>query len=270
MMGTVLLLFTACNGLFDGIYDDVNDEEDEEYVEDSDGTSSDGYTETVDSVATDSTEVTDSTTIYNDATTDEDSSSVTVTGSITTGTYGFTAYDWNTHRGTFYVNCSDYYTWNYLNFHTLTYSTLTIDLTADDILAEEPSSWDIALHRWDTRTNGGKVIETDYTSLDAFEASGAIPTGTWVEDIWYEYVSVDMSGMMSGNIGYMSCYCNMELTKWMDVDTSGMPPTYTASGKVYCVQFSDGSYMACILSSYLNNKGTKGYLTVDYIYPVEF
>ena len=270
MLSALLLTFTACNGLFDGIYDDVEDEDDEEYVEDTDDTA-DVTVEAADSTTAEST---DSTAVEStDSTTVEESdggTSVTVTGSVTTGTYGFTAYDWDTRRGTFYVNCSDYYTWNYLDFHTLSYSTLTIDLSADDILADEPSSWDIALHRWDTRTNGGKVIETDYTSLDAFEASGAIPTGTWVEDTWYEYVNVDMSGMMSGDIGYMSCYCNMELTKWMDVDTSGMPPTYTASGKVYCVQFSDGSYMACILSSYLNNKGTKGYLTVDYIYPVEF
>lgn len=269
MMGAVLLLFTACNGLFDGIYDDVDDEEDEEYVEDSSETDSDSYTETVDSTATDSTEVTDSTTVDSDDATDEDGSSVTVTGSVSTGTYGFTAYDWDTRRGTVYVNTSDYYTWTYLNFHTLTMSTLTIDLTADDILADEPSEWDIALHRWDTRTNGGKAIETDYTSLDAFEASGTIPSGTWVEDTWYEYVNVDMSGMMSGNIGYMSCYCNMELTKWMDVDTDNMPPVYTPSGKVYVVQFGDGSYMACILSSYMNSKGTKCYLTIDYIFPVE-
>lgn len=258
-------MFTACNGLFDSIYDDVADEEeDEEYVE------SGGSTADSDTLSTDSTgvEVTDSTTTEDNTT--EESSSVTVTGSVTTGTYGFTAYDWSTCRGTMYINSTDYYTWTYLNAHTLTMSTLTIDLSASDILADEPSSWDLALHRWDTRTNGGKVIETEYTSLDDFEASGAIPSGTWVEDTWYEYVSVDISGMMSGNIGYMSCYCNMELTKWMDVDTNNMPPVYTPSGKVYVVQFSDGSYMACILTSYINAKGTKGYLTIDYIFPVEF
>lgn len=271
-MVSLLLMFTACNGLFDGIYDDVEDEEDEESVEDNSTSTTDSDTLSIDSdsLSTDSTtvETPDSTTTDSDTT--EESTSVTVTGSVSTGTYGFTAYDWSTRRGTMYVNTSDYYTWTYLNAHTLTMSTLTIDLTASDILASEPSSWDIALHRWDTRTNGGKVIETDYTSLDAFEASGAIPSGTWVEDTWYEYVSVDMSGMMSGNIGYMSCYCNMELTKWMDVDTGSMPPVYTPSGKVYVVQFSDGSYMACILSSYMNAKGTKCYLTIDYIFPVEF
>lgn len=265
VLGTSLLAFTACNGLFDGIYDEVEDEDEEEYVEDDNSSTNDADTLTNDSTTV---EVTDSTTTEGD--TQEEGSSVTVTGSVTTGTYGFTAYDWSTHRGTMYVNTSDYYTWTYLNAHTLTMSTLTIDLTATDILAEEPSEWDIALHRWDTRTNGGKVIETDYTSLDAFETSGTIPSGTWVEDTWYEYVSVDMSGMMSGNIGYMSCYCNMELTKWMDVDTNNMPPVYTPSGKVYVVQFADGSYMACILSNYINAKGTKCYLTIDYIFPIEF
>ena len=261
MSVTALLTFTACNGLFDGIYDDVEDEEDEEYVEESSGSTTESDTLTTDTTSVETTDTTS---------TEESGGSVTVTGSVTTGTYGFTAYDWSTRRGTIYVNCSDYYTWNYLDLHTLTWSTLTIDLSADDILADEPSSWDIALHRWDTRTNGGKVIETDYTSLDDFEASGTIPSGTWVEDTWYEYVCVDMSGMMSGDIGYMSCYCNMELTKWMDVDTDNMPPVYTASGKVYAVQFADASYMACVLTSYMNAKGTKCYLTIDYIFPVEF
>lgn len=174
-------------------------------------------------------------------------------------------------RGSIYINITDYYSWIYFNVHDPKLDTLTIDLSLDndEILADEPEEWDLAFHRWDVRTNGGAALETEYTSLDDLEASGEIPSGDYVEDEWYEYVSVDMSGMMSGEIGYMACYVNHELGKYMDVDTSGMPPSYTPSGKVYMVRFSDGTYMALIVSNYLNSSGVKGYLTIDYIYPYE-
>ena len=192
---------------------------------------------------------------------DADSTSLSTTG------YGFIAYDSDSRRGTIYVNTVDYYTWTYFNFHDFTTDTLTIDLDLDDPLAEEPTDWDLAFHRWDTRTNGGAALETDYNSLDDLEAAGTWPEGDMVEDEWYEYVNVDMSGMMSGDIGYMSCYCNLELGKWMAVDTTNMPPTYTPSGKVYLVRFADGTYTALILSNYMNSSGTKCYLTIDFIYP---
>lgn len=177
--------------------------------------------------------------------------------------------DDSSNRGQLYIDATDYYSWIYFDINTLTLDTLTIDLDADDPLADEPESWTLAFHRWDVRTNGGAGLETEYTSLDDLEASGVIPEGEYVEDEWYEYVSVDMSGMMSGNIGYMSCYVNLEIGKWMDVSTSTMPPTYTPSGKVYMLRLSDGTYMALILSNYLNSSGSKGYLTIDYIYPYQ-
>lgn len=239
---TATISLASCDGMFDGIYDEPDDE-----------------TANVADAEDVTIEVTDST-----------GNTITVTGTTSDTGFGFIAYDSSTRRGTIYVNSTDYYTWTYLNAHNLTTDTLIIDLELDDPLADEPEEWDLALHRWDVRTNGGAVLETDYESLDDLEASGEIPSGTYVEDEWYEYVSVDMSGMMSGVIGYMSCYCNLELGKWMDVDTSNMPPTYTPSGKVYMLLNSDGSYMALILSNYMKTGGsTKGYLTIDYIFPYQ-
>ena len=188
--------------------------------------------------------------------------------SLSTTGYGFIDYNLSTYYGTAYVNTTDYYTWYYLNFHDFTTDTLTIDLDADDILADEPDEWDIALHRWDVRTNDGAGLETEYTSLDALVSDGTLPDGDFVEDEWYEYISVDMSDMMSGNIGYMSCYTNLEIAKWMDVDTSGMPPTYTPSNKVYLVRFNDDTMAALLLSNYMNSSGTKCYLTIDFVYPI--
>lgn len=187
---------------------------------------------------------------------------------LSTNGYGFTAYDSDTGRGTAYINTTDYYTWTYLDFHSLTTDTLIIDLSLDDPLADEPTGWDLALHRWDVRTLGGAGMETNYTSLDDLLASGKLPDGDFVEDVWYDSVSVDMTDMMSGNIGYLACYVNRELGKWMDVSTATMPPTYTPSNKVYIARFSDGSLCAHILSNYMNASGTKCYLTIDFIYPL--
>ena len=205
--------------------------------------------------------------IYDEAdeqTATADSSSLSADG------YGFTAYDTDTGRGTAYINATDYYVWTYLDFHSLCTDTLTIDLSLDDPLGDEPTDWDLALHRWDVRTNGGAGLETEFSSLDDLIASGQLPEGDFVADVWYDSVSVDMSDMMSGNIGYLSCYVNRELGKWMDVSIASMPPTYTPSGKVYLARFGDGSLCAHILSAYMNASGTKGYLTIDFIYPLTF
>lgn len=227
LTAATLSALTACEGIFEDIYDDPEDED--EVITNDDSDSSNSF--------------------------------------LSTTGYGFIAYDTLTCYGTAYINTTDYYTWYYLNFHDFTTDTLIVDLDADDILADEPEEWDLALHRWDVRTNGGAGLETEYTSLDDLAAATTMPSGDFVEDEWYEYISVDMSGMMSGDIGYMSCYTNLEIGKWMDVSTETMPPTYTPSNKAYLVRLQDETMLALILSNYMNKSGTKCYLTIDFIYP---
>ncbi len=166
------------------------------------------------------------------------------------------------------IDVTSYTLWTYLNFHDRTMQTAEI---GDDGSYTDPDGWDIALHRWDTRTNGGAAMETSYTSLDALLASGSIPDGEWVEDIWTtEQMIIDMSQMMSGTFGYAEGWYNPELSKWIDVNLNQMPPLYNLSGKVYLVMFADETIMATMLSNYTNAIGDKGYLTIDYIYPLEF
>ncbi len=64
-------------------------------------------------------------------------------------------------------------------------------------------------------------------------------------------------------------YYNEELSKWLNVDKSNMPPTYTLSNKVYMVKLKDGTYAAVRLTNYMNASGVKGFMTIDYIYPFE-
>ena len=227
ILSMALLTFPSCEGLFEGVYDEYEEE----------------VAETVEST----TEIDDGTTPVDEG-------------------YGFI--EANDNSGTVYINSTDYYTWTLIDFHNLRCTYITIDSeTLEDPFTDD-MVWDIACHRWDVRTNGGAGLETSYTSLDQVTS---IPTGTYVEDEWTtETISADMTNMLSGDIGYAEGYVNFELSKWMDVDTNNMPPTYTPSNLVYSVQMSDGTYAAIILADYLKTGGTtKGYLTIDYIYPIE-
>lgn len=113
-------------------------------------------------------------------------------------------------------------------------------------------------------------METGFTGFSALQNASAMPEGVYVDDVWTTAkVAIDMSGMMDGNIVYMESYYNEELSKWLNVDKSNMPPTYTLSNKVYMVKLKDGTYAAVRLTNYMNASGVKGFMTIDYIYPFE-
>ena len=217
LMTVAAMSFTACNGMFDGLYDDEDAGED--------------------------------------------------IGS--TSGYGFVSIDEEDNSGTIYVDVTSYLKWTLIDFHSLSIDSLYIDseTLADPFDGTEPD-WDIAVHRWDARTNGASVLETGYTGFSVIQSLGEMPSGTYVEDV-ESSVTADMSGMMDGDIGYSECYVNEELSKWIDVDTSSMPPSYSLSNKVYLVKLTDGTYIALRLTDYMNASGTKGYLTIEYIYPFE-
>lgn len=184
--------------------------------------------------------------------------------------FGFVSIDESTFSGTIYIDASSYTKWTYIDLNAKTIDTtlLSNDGTEEELV---PDGWHFAVHRYDTKTNEGTVIGTDFTSFDELLASGSIPSGEYVGDVWTEdRITVDMSGMMEGIIVYAPSYYNPELSLWLNVDTSSMPPIYTMSGKVYVLRNSDGSYAAIKLTNYMNDSNVKGFMTIDYIYPLEF
>ena len=168
------------------------------------------------------------------------------------------------------VDASDYEQWAYINFHTMEVENVKITLDEEgQPNFTEPEEWDIAIHRFQAKTNGGAAIETSYSTIDEFLASGTLPTGEYSEDEWSDQtIIVDLSGMMSGNIKYCPSYVNNVLTSW--ISSSGMPPVYTTSDKVYVVRLKDNTFLALRLESYMDNSGTKGYMTYSYAYPINF
>jgi len=163
-----------------------------------------------------------------------------------------------------YVNSSSYAHWVYINLAS--HDTLTV---AYDDETGVPSEWDFALHRYNCKTNGGACMETSFSTIDALTT--AIADGTFTADDCTftadtdSVISVDMSQMMQGIIGYADSPVNKVLSHWMTLDTSVMPPTYTTSDKVYILRRADGTYAAIRFTDYSNAKGATGYISFDYV-----
>lgn len=180
--------------------------------------------------------------------------------------YGFVTVDDISNSGKIYIDATSYSRWTYINFHDKSIDTLEI---SEDMT--EPLDWDIAIHRYDAKTNGGAVVETSFTGFDALKSSGMVNVDEMVADVWTtDKIAIDMSGMMDGVILYDESYYNPELSKWLDVDTSTMPPIYTLSKKVYVVKLKDDTCIALRLTNFMNESSVKGFMTIEYVYPFEF
>ena len=206
MLGVILMLLPACNGILDGIYDEKPE------------------------------------------------------GDLT----GFLKFNEETGRGTVYVDATSYTRWVYLDLHNRNYDTINVYSEQP-----EPDQWDIAVHRYDAKTNGGAVLQTEMTEFDVLVQSGKIPEGEYVQDVMGK-ITIDMSNMMDGNIIYADSFINEELCLWLDVNTNSMPPIYTLSNKIYVVRLKDDTYAAVRLTNFIGESSGKGFLTIDYIYPLDF
>lgn len=177
--------------------------------------------------------------------------------------YGFTVIDDKAKTGRIYIDATDYTQWHYIDLHDRIVTTLPVDANA-------PTDWDFAVHRYDAKTNGGAVYESDVEDFALLPALEHIAEDAFVADEWTtDKITVDMSQMMDGIILYAEDYCNLCLSRWLDVDTSTMPPVYTMSDRVYLLRLADGSHAALRLSNFMNDAAIKGYMTIDYVYPVE-
>lgn len=132
----------------------------------------------------------------------------------------------------------------------------------------DAEEWDLAIHHFDVKTNGGKVGVA--TSRDITKAASSRPADDEFKcDVWSDHqVIVDLKEMMGYKIGYQNSYFNPVITQWAVMDFSTPPPTYSSSGDVYILRMADGSEAALQMRTYMSPRGTKGYLTIDIIYPL--
>ena len=175
-------------------------------------------------------------------------------------------------EGQYYVDATDYAQWVYINLHTPTPTITTSTISLDDMSETgAPSEWDIAHHRYDVKTNGAAVVMTPYHTIEDLEMAGMPQECQWVADENSdECVTVDMSHMMEGYLVYTPGYKNTELGKWVNVDTSNMPPNYAMYDNVMLIRFADSTYAAIQLVNFMSTDRyqIKGWMTVNYQYPV--
>lgn len=133
----------------------------------------------------------------------------------------------------------------------------------------EPEHWDIAIHYKDARTNGGEVLETPYTSLDDLPPSSSDFSGApFTADEWTENVVwTDKSEMLNKLIGCQGIKINRVLSSWLDVEMQTPPPTFTQNNHVFVIRLANGKYAAVQLVNYMNANGDKCWLTINYKYP---
>ena len=156
------------------------------------------------------------------------------------------------------MDCTDYASWTYINLETgqtETHPDATewVYTNGDTRAAQTPEEigidWHIAIHRYEIKTNGASVYDTQSTDINAINS---LPTGgTWVADEVVPYgsseleVITDMANMMSGGVGYSANpTLNDLLCGWtVRVETGSMPPTrYEPTMHVYVAKFNDGSW----------------------------
>lgn len=177
--------------------------------------------------------------------------------------FGFIEENTATNSGRIYIDATDYTNWCYIDLH----NKQVINTLVGD---KSPEQWDFAVHRYDTKTNQASVAETSYTSIDKVPTPTLLDNFTYTSDEWTnDKITIDMSQMMDGIILYAEDYYNTVLSSWLNVDTSIMPPIYTLSEKVYILKMSDNTYAALYLHDFINDSAIKGFMTIDYIYPLK-
>lgn len=190
------------------------------------------------------------------------------------------------------LNATSYEEWIYIDLHNLTITRRDIPMTPEEAgkggityqlvegdrytrlsetpvaAQDDPADWDLAIHHFDVRTNGGEVAvapDNDIANASAAEAS----TLNYAPDEYSDnQVIVDLKEMMGFKIGFQNIAVNRVMSSWASMDFSTPPPVYSASGDVYYLRLGDGSVAAIKMRSYMSPKGSKGYLTIDIRYPL--
>lgn len=134
---------------------------------------------------------------------------------------------------------------------------------------ETSFDWDIALHRYDVKTNGASVVATEEKEIAKVTS---IPSSGYVADVKTDSVMIDTKGMMQtpAKIGYATSTWNEVLNKGVEFDSSIMPPPTTAwsmSGLVYVIKLSSGEYAKIKFTDYSNDSDVKGHISFEYVYP---
>ncbi len=133
-----------------------------------------------------------------------------------------------------------------------------------------PEKWTLAVHRNNVRTNGCGVAATGLASIEElpddenFYKSLEFKDDEWSEsDVW-----VDQDRMLQGIIGNQGIAVNRVLSSWLTIEIPPMPPAFTLDSRVFVLRLGDGTMAALQLADYQSAAGVKCCLSIKYRYPL--
>lgn len=133
----------------------------------------------------------------------------------------------------------------------------------------EPEHWTFAVHRNNVRTHGGAALRTNHNNISEVPSAQAFANATFTPDSWNEnWVWVDQKTMMQGLVGCQGINLNEVLSTWLDMSLPPIPPAFTHDNHVYILRTASGQYAALQLENYMDEKGTKCHLTINYKFPL--
>ncbi len=133
---------------------------------------------------------------------------------------------------------------------------------------QDPEEWSFAVHRNNVRTNGGAVYETQYTSLDQLpESSAEFANKEFTADEWSENeVWSSKEQMLLSLVPSQGININKVLSSWLAFKFN-VPPDYIPNKHVFILRLADGTYAALQLTDFISPEGKKCFLTINYKYP---
>lgn len=172
------------------------------------------------------------------------------------------------------IETKSYETWTYFSFEKGiigTYKESEFDY-------KNNADWDLAFHKWDIRTNSGEsgkgkggASQTNYggdlmvaiwsniPSKESFTADTQIKT----------YMTPPKMDDNAPADQRVSVPANTVLAKWLEVQMTSIPPKYTMLDRAFVVRTASGKHAAVKFTSYMNDKAEKGYVSFDYVYPLD-
>lgn len=141
-------------------------------------------------------------------------------------------------------------------------ATYTGEMEQDANVDETSFDWDIAIHRYDVKTNEGSALATTEKELSAVTV---LPADGFVADVQTDSLTYDMTYMMQNAVAYAPAHINEVVSKWIRRD--GMPPVFTMSGLVYLVKTKSGDCAKIRFTDYTNDEDVNGHITFEYVYP---
>lgn len=174
------------------------------------------------------------------------------------------------------IDASAYETWQYFSF-----SKGEVVQVAD---YQNDLTWDMALHRYDVRLNGGKSGKGQggalYSGVTDLAQATVVPTEGYIADVIGRITVKYTMGPNGHEIehedqGFSEVVTGVKSPQgftqggWLEFSHGPAGPTYKLSNKVFFVRGADGKIAKVQFTDYQDAELKKGIISFTYTYPVK-